>query len=372
MAHLLPIRQAEDKTKKIEAKALLLQAEVQKINAENNTNNATDEQEPSADNQSASQTTTTNKFNDKRDNLPRPKIEENSSESDWDFFKAQWKQYVQGTNMSSSQEIQHLWAACSETLQYNLHNGGGNRILDPQILLEHIRLLAVQRKNNLVNIVELQHMGQGQQESIMQFSTRLNGQADLCDLVVECTDCGQSVSFKEKTIMHQFVRGLSDQHAQERILEAAAAVKGGQLSLTKVLKIAEAHEKGKTSQTQVNNELNFPGYLNIRIRNATGKSHVPKVKRTNQVQENIKAIAGEKTILRKSMTIENTAQHSINHALNEIPTVILPTYAVEAQGQLAMTALKAKTRPLQLMKLKLTRKQLMIKLILVHFPEAGC
>ena len=52
--------------------------------------------------------------------------------------------------------------------------------------------------------------------------------------------------------MHQFVRGLSDPQAQERILESAAAVEGGQLSLTRVLKIAEAHEMGKSSQSYVN------------------------------------------------------------------------------------------------------------------------
>ena len=53
--------------------------------------------------------------------------------------------------------------------------------------------------------------------------------------------------------MHQFVKGLADNKAQERILEAAASVEGGQLSLTRVLKIAQAHEMGKVSQDQVNN-----------------------------------------------------------------------------------------------------------------------
>ena len=143
---------------------------------------------------------------DKRENLPRPKIAEDSSESDWAFFKAQWGRYVQGTQMLPTQQIQHLWAACSENLQRQLHNGGGNKILDPQILMEHVRLLAVKAKNNIVNIVELQRMGQGNQESMMQYSTRLNGQADLCDFSVDCTDCGHPVSYKEKVIMHQFIK----------------------------------------------------------------------------------------------------------------------------------------------------------------------
>ena len=53
--------------------------------------------------------------------------------------------------------------------------------------------------------------------------------------------------------MHQFIEGLSDQQTQDKILESSAAVEGGELSLTKVLKIAQAHKMGKLSQNQVNN-----------------------------------------------------------------------------------------------------------------------
>ena len=95
-------------------------------------------------------------------------------------------------------------------------------------------------------------MGQKSEETITQYSTRLNGQAAICDLTVECPNCNQDVSFRERTIMFQFIRGLSDVKAQERILETAAQVEGGELSLMRVLKIAEADEMGKTSQQLVN------------------------------------------------------------------------------------------------------------------------
>ena len=52
--------------------------------------------------------------------------------------------------------------------------------------------------------------------------------------------------------MYQLVRGLADVSAQERILESAAQVEGGELSLTRVIKLAEAFEMGKTSQEMVN------------------------------------------------------------------------------------------------------------------------
>ena len=52
--------------------------------------------------------------------------------------------------------------------------------------------------------------------------------------------------------MYQVVRGLSDLTAQERILDAAAQVEGEELSLTLVIKLAEAFEMGKSTQELVN------------------------------------------------------------------------------------------------------------------------
>ena len=52
--------------------------------------------------------------------------------------------------------------------------------------------------------------------------------------------------------MYQFKRGLNDINAQEKILETAAQVEGGELSLIRVLKIAEAAEMAKSNQKIVN------------------------------------------------------------------------------------------------------------------------
>ena len=248
MAHLLPIRLEEAATKKIEAEANKLLAEAQRIQADREPvqqplQAAAGHPPPEAGQR---------RFQEKRDAIPRPRIEENVTESNWSFFLAQWKRYVATTSMEPQHEVHHLWAACSESLQRALHNGGAGKLEDPKSLLSTIKLLAVKRRNNLVNIVELQRMGQQHNESITAFSTRLNGQADVCDLFVECSTCAKDISFKEKVIMYQFVRGLADVHAQERILEAAAQVEGGELSLVRVLKLAEAFEMGKQSQEMVN------------------------------------------------------------------------------------------------------------------------
>ena len=91
-------------------------------------------------------------------------------------------------------------------------------------------------------------MHQNRDEKITAYSARLNGKADLCDLVVECPKCKDDVSSKEKVLMYQLVRGLSDPEIQARVLQAGAQVEGGELSLNWVLKLSEALEMGKTNQ----------------------------------------------------------------------------------------------------------------------------
>ena len=96
---------------------------------------------------------------DKRASIPRPEVDEGINESDWSFFQAQWARYKASTRLSESAETQHLWAACSQTLQRSLHNGGAGVLTDPGTLLERVKELAVKKRNNLVNIIELQGMG---------------------------------------------------------------------------------------------------------------------------------------------------------------------------------------------------------------------
>lgn len=262
MAHLLHVRLQENATKARQAEAAIheeeakkIHEETQKIIASTNAQQSSRESSPSSrgTDATAGSGTSNNRSRqqDKRDSLPRPTIEENSNVTDWTFFLIQWKRYVLATNLSEPQQIHHLWAACSAQLQRSLHMGADS-VTDPRTLLENVRLLAVKRKNNLVHIVEFQRMGQNDSETITQFTTHLQGQASICDLTVECPDCEKQVSFREKFIMYQFIRGLQDTNAQEKILETAAQVEGGEPSLIRVLKLAEAAKMVKANQKFLN------------------------------------------------------------------------------------------------------------------------
>ena len=253
MAHKIPLQQTQTNTKQVEASTQQIQAKTKETEAE--TRRLLIERGTDVQDAPVTESTAQRRFQEKRDSIPRPTIEENSTESDFSFFQAQWGRYVANTYMSENQQMHKLWAACSQSLQHQLHYGGSAKCTTITQLFNAIKRLAVNRRNNLVNIVEFQRMGQNKDETIMAFSTRLNGQADVCDMFVPChnQECSADVSYKEDMITYQFLRGLSDTNIQEKIMEAAATSEGQKMSLSKALKIAEAYELGKTSQQLVNN-----------------------------------------------------------------------------------------------------------------------
>ena len=249
MAHELPLQSSQiqlqrqqNETQQIVARTKETEAETRRIVVERGTDV---ESEPG-------DVRNERPFQQKRDSIPRPSIQENSSESDFSFFTAQWVRYVKGSNMTEDQQLQQLWAACAQSLQRQLHNGGSGKLTTTTQLMASIKRLAVNRRNNLVNVVEFQRMGQNKEETIMAYSTRLNGQADICDMFLPCPGCSQDVSYKEHMLTYQFIRGLNDTTVQEKIMEAAAQAEGQQLTIVKALKIAEAYEMGKTSSHLVN------------------------------------------------------------------------------------------------------------------------
>ena len=149
--------------------------------------------------------------------------------------------------------MRHLWACCEEGLRKALHNDGAASETDPELLLVRMKSLAVKRRNNLVNVLGLQRMGQERDEGVLSFLARLNGQADLCDLQVTCpAPCGKKVCFKDKFKLLQLVYGLVDKDIQQKVLARGAEQPEGQeMTLAEVVKQVEAMEMGKTARAMV-------------------------------------------------------------------------------------------------------------------------
>ena len=88
MAHKIPMQQAQTNTKQVEASTQQIQAKTKETEAETRRLLV----ERGTDIQDAPQTednTAQRRFHEKRDSIPRPTMEENSTESDFSFFQAQ-------------------------------------------------------------------------------------------------------------------------------------------------------------------------------------------------------------------------------------------------------------------------------------------
>ena len=83
------------------------------------------------------------------------------------------------------------------------------------------------------------------------FVSRLRGQAKVCQFSVKCPkdQCKTEVSYMDKMVSHQLVRGLVDSAVQERVL-AEAATK--QLDLKQIQEFVQAQESGARSSKLLN------------------------------------------------------------------------------------------------------------------------
>lgn len=105
----------------------------------------------------------------------------------------------------------------------------------------------MKRRNKLVNIMTFQKMEQMRDEGVLPFLSRLNCQANLCDLQVNYS-CQLKLHFREEFKTLQLIRDLKDNEIQEKVLAAGAALsEGNELSLAEVVKMVEVSESAKSS-----------------------------------------------------------------------------------------------------------------------------
>ena len=110
-----------------------------------------------------------------------------------------------------------------------------------------MKKLSIKATNNLVNVVQFLSLAQDIDEPVTQFVSRLKGQSSVCDFEVKCCSvgCDTTVSYSDKMVSHQLVRGLADASIQEKVLALAATEKD--LSLKKITEFVLAQETGTRS-----------------------------------------------------------------------------------------------------------------------------
>ena len=186
----------------------------------------------------------------RQEKLPRPKLEAEISETEFQFFENKWERYKRSTNLEGQGLIDQLWECASEDLQLQCHGAGADHNTSEKDLLALLRLCSIRAQNNLVNIVEFLNMKQEADEPITKFITRVKCQAKVCHFSMQCPKrgCDQEVSYSEKLVSHVVVKGIEDPVTQERVLAMAAETEEKDLTLKKISEFVYAQESAIRSR----------------------------------------------------------------------------------------------------------------------------
>ena len=140
-----------------------------------------------------------------------------------------------------------LLECANEELLLNLHRSKGAALdtMDEEALLKEIKRLAVKVESTIISRVKMRAMPQDHQEEIQQFAARLQGQATLCEYLVNCPTCEEDISYAEVEIVDQLCAGIADPDIQKDVL--------GQVEkhpqLDELITFIAAREGGKRSQS---------------------------------------------------------------------------------------------------------------------------
>jgi hypothetical protein len=171
------------------------------------------------------------------------------SEADWRYFLDDWDVFQELANIGPNVPRRRLefWNCMAPELKHMCKDAGIRESTETeQALIQAIKELAVRQNNVLISQVQFMNMGQEREESGLSYSARLRGKSSQCSFTVTCAGCEVDVSYAEKILAHQFVRGLVDPVIQEKILAKASG--GQEFSIKELNAMVVAYEMGKRSQ----------------------------------------------------------------------------------------------------------------------------
>ena len=183
----------------------------------------------------------------------RPKIDIESSESQWAFFLDEWDTYKHRAGISGPDTTLELRATCSTTLRRSLFDFMGKDTLgsaDKESLLNHIKNIAVKGKNTAVHRQEFYGMAQVAEQPIQAFVGQLRSKAVQYDFTTKCTSsrCSQNVSYSDAMVSDQMIVGLYNKVCQADVLARNQTLK----TFDEKFHWIQAHEEGKGVQSHLN------------------------------------------------------------------------------------------------------------------------
>lgn len=155
----------------------------------------------------------------------RPSIEAEMDDARWGILLDKWQHYKRIAELSEQDVCLELMESCSSHVHELLYQYVGtaelyNPRMSEEIMLKHIKSVAVKSVHKEVYRWRYGQLKQGDSEPVTKYAGRLKSEAILCDYKVKCT-CGETMSFAEEMVSQQLITGLVNPEHQSRVMSEA-------------------------------------------------------------------------------------------------------------------------------------------------------
>ena len=111
--------------------------------------------------------------------LERPHIGATATDTEWVLFQAKWERYSLASSLSDEGLINQFWACIEEKTQTELVHKGFTHEKSVDVLVNEVKKLVLETRNNLVHRFEFTNMEQHKDETVNRYVARLKGKAEL-------------------------------------------------------------------------------------------------------------------------------------------------------------------------------------------------
>ena len=144
------------------------------------------------------------------------------NESQWSFTVIQWENYIKQSAISPEVKLMQLQAACDDQLRQRVFDTGVYSSLNTaELFLEKMKELAVIVVHKAIHLMNLWKMQQQSDEPIRAFVARLTSTADMCAMIVECTNqaCKKKICYRDQVVHQLIIHGMRDNNIRVRVQE---------------------------------------------------------------------------------------------------------------------------------------------------------
>ena len=182
----------------------------------------------------------------------RPEVGLGFSETQWAFFKDEWKLYKRRASLTPDQINDELRSCCSKELRKTLFDFVGSAAIDGYTeaeLLLKIKQTAVIGKNKAVHRKEFYEIVQAPDEQLNRFVAKLKAKAERCNFTMICSreGCTQVNNYGEEMLKDQMTTGLYDKDVQQEVLAKDKEL----TTFNEVYTHVEAYEQGKRAKSEL-------------------------------------------------------------------------------------------------------------------------